>query len=73
MTPAGLGKNGNIIQGRMTWWNIVDNLINNVWKTRTTIVDEEDGMVKFRGFKGKYRTVWKNSDIANLPDIFRLM
>ncbi|MEO9892409.1 endo-1,4-beta-xylanase [Aurantibacter sp.] len=39
----------------------LNNLINNEWKTRTTVVVDENGQVKFRGFKGNYRLSWKNS------------
>ena len=36
----------------------LDKLINNEWKTNMTVSADKDGMIKFRGFKGLYRTTW---------------
>ncbi len=35
-------------------------LINNEWKTKLTTKIEKDNIIKFRGFKGKYRVTWKD-------------
>ena len=39
----------------------LNKLINDEWKTQTTVIVEENGQAKFRGFKGNYRLSWKNS------------
>ena len=36
----------------------LDNLINHEWKTNLTLKADENGQVKFRGFKGKYKLSW---------------
>ncbi len=41
-------------------YHVLDNLINHEWKTSQSIKPEADGIVKFRGFKGKYRISWKD-------------
>lgn len=41
-------------------YNVLDTLINQEWKTRTTLKTPEDGILKFRGFKGKYIVRWKD-------------
>jgi GH35 family endo-1,4-beta-xylanase len=38
----------------------LDNLINHEWKTNITVSTDENGIVKFRGFRGKYRLSWKD-------------
>lgn len=38
----------------------LNKLINEEWKTRTTIKVDEEGNATFRGFKGRYRVIWKN-------------
>jgi len=38
----------------------IDNLINKEWKTNITIRADKNGQIKFRGFKGSYRLIWKN-------------
>ena len=38
----------------------LNQLINNEWKTNTTVVADENGKVQFRGFKGKYRITYKD-------------
>lgn len=38
----------------------LDSLINDEWKTRTTVETDENGIAKFRGFKGKYVVSWKD-------------
>ena len=39
----------------------MDDLINNEWKTRTTVKADADGKVSFRGFRGRYRLTWKDA------------
>lgn len=36
----------------------IDDLINKEWKTRMELKPDADGVVKFRGFKGKYSIQW---------------
>jgi GH35 family endo-1,4-beta-xylanase len=38
----------------------LDNLINHEWKTNITVSTEENGIVKFRGFRGQYRLSWRD-------------
>ena len=38
----------------------LDKLINHEWKTNMTVKAGENGSVKFRGFKGRYRVSWKD-------------
>ncbi|OFY01282.1 MAG: 1,4-beta-xylanase [Bacteroidetes bacterium GWF2_42_66] len=38
----------------------LDQLINQEWKTNTSVKSGENGIVKFRGFKGRYRISWKD-------------
>ena len=38
----------------------LNQLINNEWKTNTTVQADESGKVQFRGFKGKYRITYKD-------------
>ena len=38
----------------------LDNLINHEWKTNLTVKAGENGSLKFRGFKGRYRVSWKD-------------
>lgn len=39
---------------------VLDNLINNEWKTRITAKPNDNGQIKFHGFKGNYRITWKD-------------
>ena len=39
----------------------LDKLINQEWKTQTTVKAGTDCSVKFRGFKGRYRVTWKDA------------
>ena len=41
-------------------YNILDELINGEWKTNITLKASKDGVVHFRGFKGRYAASWKN-------------
>ena len=38
----------------------LNKLINDEWKTNTTVVVGKDGIARFRGFKGRFRLSWKN-------------
>ncbi len=38
----------------------LDNLINHEWKTNKTLKSNEDGVVMFKGFKGRYQVSWKD-------------
>jgi GH35 family endo-1,4-beta-xylanase len=38
----------------------LDQLINHEWKTNSSVKTGENGTVKFRGFKGRYRLSWKD-------------
>lgn len=38
----------------------LDNLINNEWKTKLSTKPDANGVLKFRGFKGKYRIWYKD-------------
>jgi hypothetical protein len=38
----------------------LDQLINHEWKTNLSVKTGENGTVKFRGFKGRYRLSWKD-------------
>ncbi len=39
---------------------VLDKLINEKWKTKMTINIEENGTLRFRGFKGRYVVSWKD-------------
>ena len=41
---------------------VLDDLINHAWKTDVRVKAEAKGIVKFRGFRGKYRLSWKGED-----------
>lgn len=43
-------------------YHILNGLINDEWKTRTTVRAGKDGMVEFRGFRGAYRLSWQGAD-----------
>ncbi len=40
----------------------LDQLINHDWKTRLTLKSDAEGKVSFRGFKGRYRLSWKDTN-----------
>ncbi len=42
--------------------NKLNKLINDEWKTRTTVKADGDGIVAFRGFRGRYRLTWTDAD-----------
>ena len=41
---------------------VLDELINNKWRTNIESRADRDGRVSFRGFRGKYRLSWCGSD-----------
>lgn len=41
-------------------YHVLDQLINHEWKTLLTTKPDLNGVVSFRGFKGKYRVSWKD-------------
>ncbi len=45
-----------------TAYHAMNDLIHNVWKTRTTVKADAAGKVAFRGFRGRYRLSWKDKD-----------
>ena len=40
----------------------IDDLVNKEWKTRLELKPNADGVVKFRGFRGKYKIQWTDTD-----------
>lgn len=40
---------------------VLDKLINDEWKTRINLKADSESMVKFIGFKGRYRVSWKDN------------
>jgi GH35 family endo-1,4-beta-xylanase len=42
-------------------FHALNKLINDEWKTRTTVTAGADGAVSFRGFKGRYLLTWKDA------------
>ena len=40
---------------------VLDSLINHEWKTNTMVKPDKDGVIKFRGFKGRYQLRWTDS------------
>lgn len=38
--------------------DVLNHLINDEWKTRLTVRAGADGMVRFRGFRGRYKLTW---------------
>jgi len=42
-------------------FHALNKLINDEWKTRTTVKVGDDGAVAFRGFKGRYRLSWTDA------------
>lgn len=41
-------------------YKILDELINHEWKTELTVKSDQNGFVRFRGFKGKYKLSWED-------------
>jgi hypothetical protein len=37
---------------------VLQDLINNQWKTNLKAIPNSEGNIKFRGFKGRYRLTW---------------
>ena len=43
-------------------YHALDQLINHEWKTRLSTTVDAHGQVAFRGFRGRYRLTWKNTE-----------
>ena len=43
-------------------YHALNGLINDEWKTRTTVQVGKDGVIEFRGFRGAYRLSWKDTN-----------
>ena len=43
-------------------YEALDQLINHEWKTRTKVKVDGEGIVRFRGFRGRYRLSWTGAD-----------
>jgi len=41
-------------------YKVLDKLINHEWKTNFTVKTDKNGIIRFRGFKGKYSVSWKD-------------
>lgn len=42
-------------------YQVLDNLINYEWKTNLTVRTDRNGIIKFRGFKGRYQLEWTDN------------
>lgn len=45
-------------------YHILNDLINNQWKTNLTVAANKNGTISFRGFKGNYLISWKEKGKA---------
>ncbi len=45
-----------------TAYHALDDLLNKEWRTNLTLTTDRDKTLRFRGFKGKYRITYKNTD-----------
>ncbi len=50
----------------------LDQLINHEWKTNLTVNTDKDGLVKFRGYKGRYRISWTDKSGKEKSEEFYL-
>ena len=48
----------------------LDELINREWRTSCEVKAKEGGVVRFRGFKGRYRLTWKSADGSEQSKLF---
>ena len=48
----------------------LNDLINNEWKTKTEVTASADGVLAFRGFRGKYRATWTGADGKTAEAVF---
>ena len=53
-------------------YHALDKLINRDWKTRLSVKAGKAGTVTFRGFKGKYRVVYRDASGTQKTLNFRL-
>lgn len=54
-------------------FHALNQLINHDWKTNLTLQADGDGDIQFRGFKGKYRITWKDTNGAHQEKIIDLI
>ena len=45
-----------------TAYYALDDLVNREWRTKCAVKTDGTGAVKFRGFRGRYRLIWKGAD-----------
>ncbi len=53
-------------------YHILNQLINNDWKTRLNLKTDAQGAVAFRGFRGKYRVTWTDAQGATQVQEFQV-
>jgi GH35 family endo-1,4-beta-xylanase len=53
-------------------YDVLDKLINQEWKTSIALKTNDDGILTFRGFKGKYLVHWKDQHGNSQKDEFYL-
>ena len=51
---------------------VLNDLINNEWKTRLTLAAGNDGTIQFRGFRGNYRISWTDENGQEQQMIYHL-
>ena len=52
---------------------VLEDLINNQWKTRATTKVGSDGKIRFRGFTGNYDLSWTSPEGEQLAAKFKLI
>ena len=50
----------------------LNDLINNQWRTNTTVRADKDGLVQFRGFRGTYRLTWLDANNCEVSETVTL-
>jgi GH35 family endo-1,4-beta-xylanase len=53
-------------------YQVLDNLINHEWKTNLTVQTDKNGIIKFRGFHGKYKITWTD-ELKKEHDMYFLL
>ena len=54
-------------------YQLLEELINKEWKTKTTLKASKDGVIRFRGFKGRYLVSWKDKSGKMIQREFDLL
>ena len=54
-------------------YHLLEELINKEWKTKTTLKASKDGVIRFRGFKGRYLVSWKDKSGKMIQREFDLL